>query len=260
MSRPRFSTFDAVFWTVSLTAALVAVITLLTSLAPALGHVAVGGAVEVVLYVGASFLLRDRHSRRPLAGLGVARAPVWMLAAGLALGVSLHGVLELVQLLVERAWPSPEGVLEERLARLRGADFGDRALLFAVVCVLSPGAEELFFRGALHSRLTAGYDFSQVAWTTAILFTVSHLEPRIWPSLAIVGWTLALLRQRSDSILPGYLLHGAFNATTLFSVWLVPEPRADSPPAMVSILISSLSTAALLVVLIRRRPEGLPRA
>jgi len=260
MSRPGFSTLDAVFWTVALTAALVGAITLLQSLAPALGHVAVLGAVEVALYAGAIFLLREPRSPRPLAGLGLARAPLWMLAAGLALGVSLNGVLELVQLSVERAWPSPEAVLEERLVRLRGADLGERALLFAAVCVLAPAAEELYFRGALHSRLAAGYDFFHVAWTTSILFAVSHLEPRIWPSLAIVGFTLAWLRQRSGSILPGYLLHGAFNATTLFSVWLAPEPRADSPPAMIFALASSLATAALLVVLFRRRSEGLPRA
>jgi erythromycin esterase-like protein len=46
MSRLSFTTFDAALWTLSLTAALVAVITLLQGLSPRFAHVAVGGAVE----------------------------------------------------------------------------------------------------------------------------------------------------------------------------------------------------------------------
>lgn len=263
MSRPSFTSFDAAFWTLSLTAALVAVITLLQSLSPRFGHVAVGGAVEVVLYVAASFLVLDgpvSPVRRSLAGLGVVRAPLWFLAVGAALGVSLHGLTEALQSLVEALLPTPEGVLEARLARLEGAGFADRAALFAFVCVLSPAAEELFFRGALHARLGRGYLFKRVAWTTAILFTLSHFEPRVWPSLLVVALTLALLRQRSASILPGYLLHAAFNATTLFSVWFAPEPRPSSPSAMVLALVSSLATSALLLAVVRHRPEELPGA
>lgn len=260
MSRPSFTSFDAVFWTLSLTAALVAVITLLQSISPRFAHVAVGGAVEVVLYVGASYLVLERPARRPFAALGVARAPLRLVAVGAALGVSLHGLTEVIQSSVEALLPTPAGVLEERFARLEGAGLADRLVLFAFVCVLSPAAEELFFRGALHARLGRGYAFVQVAWTTALLFTFSHFEPRLWPSLLTVGLTLALLRHRSASILPGYLLHALFNATTLFSVWFGPEPHRSSPPAMFLALASCLATAALIFVVVRHAPEELPGA
>jgi membrane protease YdiL (CAAX protease family) len=260
MSRPSFTTFDAVLWTLALTAALVAAITLLQGISPRFGHVAVGGAIEVVLYAGASYLARERSARRPLAALGLTRAPVGLLGIGAALGVSLHGPTEVVQSLMEALLPTPAGVLEERLARLEGAGLVDRAVLLAVVCVLSPGAEELFFRGALHERLARAYGFLHAAWTTAVLFTFSHFEPRLWPSLLIVALSLALLRHRSGSILPGYLLHAAFNATTLFSVWFGSEPHGSSPPAMILALVSSLTTAALLFALVRRKPQELPGA
>jgi membrane protease YdiL (CAAX protease family) len=260
MSRPSFSWFDAVFWTLSLTAALVAVITLLQSISARFAHVAVGGAVEVVLYAGASYLVLERPSPRPLGELGLTRAPLWLLGVGAALGVSLHGLTEVIQSLVEAVLPTPEGVLEQRLSRLQGAGFVDRAALFAFVCVLSPAAEELFFRGALHGRLERGYGFAQVAWTTSILFTLSHFEPRLWPSLLVVALALALLRRKSESILPGYLLHAAFNATTLFSVWLASESHTSSPSTMILALLSSATTAALLVTLVRRKNQELPGA
>jgi len=270
MSRPSFTTFDAVLWTLSLTAALVAAITLLQGISPRFAHVAVGGAVEVVLYAGASYLVLERPARRPLAALGLTRAPLGLLGIGAALGVSLHGPTEVIQSLMEALLPTPAGVLEERLARLEGAGLADRAVLLVFVCVLSPGAEELFFRGALHERLDPatepssglrrGYGFIHAGWTTAVLFTLSHFEPRIWPSLLIVGLSLALLRHRSASILPGYLLHAAFNATTLFSVWFGSEPHGSSPPAMILALVSSLTTAALLFALVRRKPRELPGA
>jgi membrane protease YdiL (CAAX protease family) len=260
MSRPSFTPFDAAFWTLSLTAALVAAITLLHSISPRFGHVAVGGGVEVVLYTGASYLVLGRASRRPLVELGVTRAPLWLLCAGAALGVSLHGLTELVQSLVEAVSPTPTGVLEERLARLKGANLADRAALFAFVCVLSPAAEELFFRGALHARLESGYGIAQVAWTTSVLFTLSHFEPRVWPSLLVVALALALLRHRSASILPCYLLHALFNATTLLSVWFLPTTHGSSPPAMTFALVSCLVTAALVYAVVRRGPEELPGA
>jgi membrane protease YdiL (CAAX protease family) len=260
MSRPSFTTFDAVLWTLSLTAALVAAITLLQGISPRFAHVAVGGAVEVVLYAGASYLVLERPARRPLTALGLTRAPLGLLGIGAALGVTLHGPTEVVQSLMEALLPTPAGVLEERMARLEGAGLADRAVLLAFVCVLSPGAEELFFRGALHERLGRGYGFIHAGWTTAVLFTLSHFEPRIWPSLLIVGLSLALLRHRSASILPGYLLHAAFNATTLFSVWFGSEPHGGSPPAMIPALVSSLATAALLFAVVRRKPQELPGA
>jgi membrane protease YdiL (CAAX protease family) len=155
-----------------------------------------------------------------------------LLVAGAVLGVSLHGLTDLIQFAVERVFPTPEAVLEAQVERLAKGGAVERAVVSLFVCLLAPFVEELFFRGALHARLAPGRKAVPVGITTAACFTLSHAEPRIWPSLLLIGLALAVLRRASESLVPCYLLHAAFNATTLIFVWSDPNPSNQSSPSV----------------------------
>jgi membrane protease YdiL (CAAX protease family) len=252
MSRSDFSSLDAVAWTALLTCVLIGALTLLHALSPEADALAVGGAVEVVLYGAASFwLVRGAAGARPRIALGLVRAPLALFVIACVLGASLHGVADLLQLSVERLWPTPEAVLRERVERLQGGSTAERASIVAFAVVLAPLAEEAFFRGALFARLAVGRRFWPVAAITSICFSLSHAEPRIWPSLLLVGFALSLVRQASGSILPGYLLHAAFNATTLSLVWSDTDPLGSQVPAWPLASIAALVSALLLLRLVQ---------
>jgi membrane protease YdiL (CAAX protease family) len=260
MSRSDFSLLDAVAWTALLTCALIGALTLLHVLSPGADALAIGGAIEVVLYGTASFwLVRGVASTPPRIALGLVRAPLALFVIACVLGASLHGVADALQLSVERLWPTPEALLRERVERLQGGSAAERASIAAFAVVLAPLAEEAFFRGALFARLAVGRRFWPVAAISAVCFSLSHAEPRIWPSLLLVGFALALVRQASGSILPGYLLHAAFNATTLSLVWSDTDPLGSQVPAWPLASIAALVSALLLLRLVQLvRVEAAP--
>ncbi len=88
----------------------------------------------------------------------------------------------------------------------------------AVLTVVAPVCEELFFRGAVLSSLAAGFvgrvraTSAALVVASAVIFGAAHLIPAAFPALATVGVGLAYLRLRSGSVIPGMLLHMIFNS------------------------------------------------
>ena len=83
--------------------------------------------------------------------------------------------------------------------------------------------EEIIFRGFLFKVL---YDMRGPAAAipvTAGLFALLHI-PQLWGSWAgialifVVGYVLSLVRQRSNSLIPSFIIHTAYNAM-LFGVF-----------------------------------------
>ena len=54
---------------------------------------------------------------------------------------------------------------------------------------------------------------------TGLLFAASHGLVQAFPELAALGFALAWLRQRTDSVYPGMLVHGTFNSLALAAVF-----------------------------------------
>jgi uncharacterized protein len=80
--------------------------------------------------------------------------------------------------------------------------------------------EEIFFRGFLGGWLVRRLGFKIGNTIQALIFLLPHLllflvSFSLWPIVlvqAITGWLLGWLRYRSDSILPGWLIHSLVNA------------------------------------------------
>jgi len=80
--------------------------------------------------------------------------------------------------------------------------------------------EEIFFRGFLGGWLVRRLGFKIGNIVQALIFLLPHLflllvSLSLWPIIvvqAITGWLLGWLRYRSDSILPGWLVHSLVNA------------------------------------------------
>jgi membrane protease YdiL (CAAX protease family) len=90
-----------------------------------------------------------------------------------------------------------------------------------VLLVACPAiCEEVAFRGFLQERLTAlmgGRD----ALLQAMLFAIPHMSPVVLPSHFPMGVCLGWLRNRTGSLVPGMLVHGAWNLTVIMQEGLL---------------------------------------
>jgi membrane protease YdiL (CAAX protease family) len=89
------------------------------------------------------------------------------------------------------------------------------ALLFLVVAVGAPIAEELFFRGLLMGAIAKRWSVAAGVIGSSIIFGASHFQPLQFPGLATAGLVFALVRVKTGQLGPAIVTHAAFNATTL---------------------------------------------
>lgn len=141
--------------------------------------------------------LRRPRSFRRAAGLGVA-VLIGIFVLGAALDPILHAGRE--QGLTPTHW-------EPRHAAAYGANF-------VVVAVVAPIVEELTYRG-LGFTLLSRFGAAAAIVLTALLFGLSHGLVEALPLLTAFGLGLAWIRYRTDSVYPGMVVHGCFNALAL---------------------------------------------
>lgn len=168
---------------------------------------AIGSAVLFGVILGIVLVLAN-----PNFDLLALRHPVsWPRAAAQMLGV-------LVAIYVISAAVSPflhpgreQGLTPDRWDSSRAAPFFANAI---VVCVLAPITEELTFRG-LGFSLLRPFGAAAAVLLTALAFGLAHGLVDAFPLLFAFGVALAYIRLRQDSVVPGILLHGLFNAIAL---------------------------------------------
>jgi membrane protease YdiL (CAAX protease family) len=83
-----------------------------------------------------------------------------------------------------------------------------------VICTWIPFVEELTYRG-LGFSLLARFGRWPAILTVGILFGLAHGLLVSLPIIAAFGCALAWIRARTDSVIPGMVLHGLFNLVAL---------------------------------------------
>jgi CAAX protease family protein len=149
----------------------------------------------------------------PLDALGLRSFPLkWIgIAVGLIfLVLGLSFVLEPVLHAGEEQGYSPDVWRPDRA----GAFFVNGL----VAATLVPFAEELFFRG-LGVRVLAFLGPAFAIVCTAVVFGLAHGLFVALPVLVAFAAGLAWVRWRSDSVWPGVVAHGLFNALALVAVY-----------------------------------------
>jgi membrane protease YdiL (CAAX protease family) len=94
-----------------------------------------------------------------------------------------------------------------------------------VISVVAPVVEELTFRGLGYSVL-ARYGRWTAIIGTGLAFALAHGLINAFPFLAAFGIGLSYLRSRVDSVYPGMIVHGLFNAIAL-TIAVAGKPQAD---------------------------------
>ncbi|MDJ0942113.1 MAG: type II CAAX endopeptidase family protein [Kiloniellales bacterium] len=136
------------------------------------------------------------------------RRTLWVTLLTFALALVL---MILVQRLVGRTFDNPQ----EAILAAEGLSPASFLGLLLVAAGLGPLVEELLFRGLLYAWLRRHLGVLISASISAALFASVHAIPWLMPSLFAIGVVLALLYERSGSLWPAIVVHGAYNAINL---------------------------------------------
>jgi uncharacterized protein len=160
------------------------------------------------------------HDRR---GVFALRRPTsWRTAIKIGIGVGV-GILILTLILTPLLEPGREqGVTPDTWQPEHAAAYVANGI---VIVVVAPIVEELTFRGLGYSLL-ARYGRWVAVIGTGVAFALAHGLVDAFPLLAAFGFGLAYLRSRVDSVYPGIIVHGLFNAVAL-TVAVSGKPQAD---------------------------------
>jgi len=89
------------------------------------------------------------------------------------------------------------------------------ALAFIVACVAAPIIEETFFRGTLYNAFRGKTGTWPSVLATSALFAAVHPLPGNFLPIFTLACILAILRERTGSLLPGMVCHSVFNTSSL---------------------------------------------
>jgi membrane protease YdiL (CAAX protease family) len=175
-------------------------------------------AIIAAIVYGIAGVAGDRRRRFALRG-----PTSWRTAVGIAIGIGV-GMLLLSALLNPILDPGREqGITPDTWQPRHVAAYIANGIVIAMV---APVVEELTFRGLGYSLL-ARYGRWTAIIGTGLAFAVAHGLVNAFPLLAAFGIGLAYLRSRVDSVYPGMIVHGLFNATAL-AVAVSGKPQADT--------------------------------
>jgi membrane protease YdiL (CAAX protease family) len=174
-------------------------------------------AVIAAIIYGIAGLSGDRR------GVFALRQPTsWRTAIRIGIGVGI-GILILTIILTPLLEPGREqGVTPDTWQPEHAAAYIANGI---VIVMVAPIVEELTFRGLGYSVL-ARYGRWVAIIGTGLAFALAHGLVDAFPLLAAFGFGLAYLRSRVDSVYPGMIVHGLFNAVAL-TVAVSGKPQAD---------------------------------
>lgn len=99
------------------------------------------------------------------------------------------------------------------LPHLRGSV--ELILLGALIAIVVPVGEEVFFRGLVLGALRRMIHRHAAVALSAALFAAAHLQPVEFLPLVILGVILAYLYEATGSLVPGMIAHGLNNVVAL---------------------------------------------
>jgi membrane protease YdiL (CAAX protease family) len=167
------------------------------------------GALDIAWVGFIFFLVRVIHRKKILETFRWHNTHRYRVSSLIALGATLA----ITVFVVSSFFPPSSPPAVEKLAESSRSVF---LLVIFGVC-FAPIIEEIIFRGFLFSVLSEFGGSRLAVPATAVLFALMH-APQLWPSLAgivlifAVGYVLSIVRERSNSLIPSFIVHTAYNS------------------------------------------------
>lgn len=199
-------------------------------------------------FVAAALLFAGRAGRVLPAHFGFVRTPI-----GSAIGWTLAAYF--IYVMLGAVWGTIVDVdAQDSLPDSLGVDESTAALVAVcvLVTVIAPIAEEILFRGFIYGALRNWRGPWPAALATGVVFGAIHAggtEPVFLVPLAILGFMLCVLRERTGSLLPCIALH-ALNNGLAFGI------AQDWPGGAIALLVVGAVSVTLLICAAVMRPRA----
>jgi membrane protease YdiL (CAAX protease family) len=143
-----------------------------------------------------------------------------------AAGAGLCPLTDLIEDAIVKRWPydAAETALDEKI--LGASTMHERVVLVVALLVVIPIAHELFFRGILYTELRRAAGPQMAIATTSVFFATFAGEPRLMAPKALLGLALAVLRERTGTVVTPIIA-----VLALCSVEGIPILRGRDPMA-----------------------------
>jgi membrane protease YdiL (CAAX protease family) len=148
------------------------------------------------------------------------------------------------------------GAKETTFEQLIRSSPGARLAIVALAVLGAPLVEEIVYRGVVYPALERAFGVAQAIIGVAALFTLVHV-PQYWNNpglivgLAFLSIALTIVRARTGSVLPCFIIHLVFNSISSIGLLLEsasPQPPPDAPQtidAAASFILWIVSSARL---------------
>ncbi len=167
-------------------------------------------AIAIFLLVRWTKVSRSYVQSRPWGVLA------WCAVAAAGLVLPSMGLQELM--------PEVPNLLEHELLGMMKTPWG-----YFAIALLAPVAEEIVYRGAILRALIDKWPLRPgiAIIVSALIFSFSHLNPAQMPHAFIAGLLLGWMCWRTDSIVPGVVLHWVNNTIAFVLCNVMPNPEAS---------------------------------
>ena len=174
-----------------------------------------GSTLLPVALIAGAWLFGLRRYNVPATLLGFKRtsatSALWLPVVALSIGLTATGVYALTMKALGFDMLVPNQNLEE----IGALDGFARVPTFAIVGLLAPFGEEVFFRGFLLAALVPIIGGLRGALVSSAIFSVAHLNVGTLFPIFVLGMLLAWLYLRTGSIWPAFVAHAAQNLLAL---------------------------------------------
>lgn len=179
----------------------------------------------IMLGVAFTYLKNKGYQLNPRT-LGFKGTSLWR-AAGLVLLVLIgSNIFDMVYgALIENLFGSdklPSQVPTQNVTDLFGTSIFAMILTFIAVAIVTPMVEELFFRGIVHRGLEHRYGFIPGALMSSFIFSLAHVDYRLFIPIFVLGFGLAFLVHRTGTIWSSISVHFLVNSVGVIAQFVSP--------------------------------------
>jgi membrane protease YdiL (CAAX protease family) len=170
------------------------------------------GTQLMLLLISWLFVFRPRAlvDLPSLAGRGVVRSIAAGVGFGIVAWIVSTLVLVAVTLLLERIGIEPDAQLAEQAIAVI-----DPIVIVLAIVILAPIAEEIFFRGVVYNAWLREHGRRVALVGSSVLFAAIHLSLVSLLPIFLLGIGLALVYERTRSLLAAMIMHATVNGISV---------------------------------------------
>lgn len=156
--------------------------------------------------------------RNVLLGVGLAAAALPLSIGAEHAAVYVLGLIEgPAQAAARAAMEHASDPLQPVIALIRGPL--PTAWFLFLLTVIVPIGEEVFFRGFVYGGLRQRWGVVAAAVTSALFFAAVHMQVVHGLPIFVLGVLLAVLYERTRSLVPSMVAHGINNTIAVLAIW-----------------------------------------